>query len=420
MVGWYLGGVPSVLPLMVLAAATSTTSEEPDPFTLRGYVQLEYARFDRSSDQLSDGSGEPLNENRFFVRDARIKLLADWGYVGFGAQGEVSTVNGPAVGVRLLEGVVKYPGVRGAPPLARLAAGIIPVPFMYENHLQGNETRFFGERSLMADAFLPGRFDVGASLSGSYRFWSWIAAVQNGEPIGERSFPGRDPNGAKDFSSRIGVDFEIVEGLALGGGVSGLTGTGFSPGRTATKDTFVWRDLNEDGLVSASELQVVKGSAARPSENYNRWGVGLDLEVRIEVPVIGELFVYGEAVMAKNLDRGVAPADPIAVGRAQRSRGFYAAFLQEVTDYFAAGARVDVYQPNVDQTELHGGETVITRRTFTSWTLSAAGYLPLGFGPRAKLLAEYVIQKNSLGRDASGNPAQLANDTLRFRLEVAF
>jgi hypothetical protein len=409
-------GVPLASP------PTSTTSGtlERSPLSLTGYVQLDYARYDRSSDQLSDGNGQPLNEDRFFLRDARVKLIGDWEYVGFAAQAELSTNNGPAFGIRLVEGVVKYPGEPGQPPLIRLSAGNIPIPFTYENHLLGNEQRFFGERALLIDALLPGRFDLGVSLSGAYRFLRWAIAVQNGEPMGERSFPGRDPNGAKDLSGRLGIDAEIIEGVRLSGAISALTGSGFSPGRVPTKDNFVWRDFNEDGVVSPSELVVVKGAAGRPSESFDRWGVGIDLQLRFELPVVGQLLAYGEAVTAVNLDRSVAPADPILVGRDQRSRGFYAALVQELGDHFMAGARFDLYEPNLDSTELEGGETVISRRTFTTWTFSVAALLPLEAGPRARLLAELVKQGNSLGRDASGRPAQLENDAVRFRLEVTF
>jgi hypothetical protein len=402
------------------AAATLAPAPAPPPIAVTGYIQLDYARFDRSSDQLSDGTGQPLNEDRFFVREARVKLSGDWEYVGFAAQADLSTGQGPAVGVRLLEGVLKYPGAPGEPPLIRLSAGIMPIPFTYENQLLGSEVRFFGERATFIDALLPGRYDVGASLSGRYRAVVWAVAIQNGEPIGERSFPGRDPNAGKDLSGRLGLTTELAGGVRMAGAASALFGSGFSPGRVPTKDTFVWRDFNEDGLVSASELQTVKGSAAIPSRNFDRWGLGLDLQLWIDVPVLGELFAYAEVVTAVNLDRAIVPADPIALGRDQRSRGFYAALVQELGEYFMAGARVDVYDPSLDSTELFGGETVISRRTFTSWTFSAGARFVTPYGPRARLLAEWVTQKNSLGRDATGRPAQLDNDALRLRLEVVF
>ena len=50
---------------------------------LSGFTQVDYLRRQISEDQLSDGSGEPLNENRFILRHARVRLDGDWRYAGF-------------------------------------------------------------------------------------------------------------------------------------------------------------------------------------------------------------------------------------------------------------------------------------------------------------------------------------------------
>ena len=45
------------------------------------------------------------------------------------------------------------------------------------------------ERSTAERALFPGEYDVGARLMGGWRFVRYVIAVQNGNPIGERSFP---------------------------------------------------------------------------------------------------------------------------------------------------------------------------------------------------------------------------------------
>ena len=389
------------------------------PLTLSGFFQFDYVRLDRSSDQLSDGSGEPLNEDRFFVRSGRLRLEGDWTYAGFVTEAELNTIDGPTVGLRWLLGLIKWPGVDSDEPLVQLGAGVFPVPFGFEMHLQAHFERFFGERTLLSRAFVPGRFDVGIGVSGRYRWLVYSLAAQNGEPLGERSFPGTDPNAAKDFAGRVGVDTQLTSWLRVSGAVSVLRGTGFSAGRPPTKDDFVWRDFNEDGQVSPSELQPVKGSAAVPSENFERFALGADFQLVAQVPYLGEAWLYGEIATGVNIDRGVSPADPGLTGRDQRSRGFYVAFTQEVLEYAMIGVRYDFYEPDADETDQQGGTPIISRRPFETLTVGVAGLLPLG-DVRARLLLELVTEQNSLARDAAGVPAPLDNDSLRARLQVVF
>ena len=52
------------------------------------------------------------------------------------------------------------------------------------------------ERSTAERALFPGEFDAGARLSGGWQFVRYAVAVQNGEPVGERTWHSRDPNAA--------------------------------------------------------------------------------------------------------------------------------------------------------------------------------------------------------------------------------
>lgn len=412
---------PAPATTATIAGAGSKPAAAPTGVSLSGYAQVDYQRLELSSDQLADGTGTPLNEDRVIIRRARARLSGDWTYLGFVAEANFSTSQGPELGARHVEVMAMLPGdAPGDPPLVRLGAGLFEVPFGFEVFGQGNKDRLFTERSLMAQAFVPGEFDVGARLSGGYRWARWAVAVQNGEPIGARAFPAQDPNSDKDFTARVGVDAAVGDRIRISGSISVLSGQGFHPGTLPTKDSFVWRDFNEDGIVQLSELQTIQGSAASPSSSFGRWGFGADIQLRIRLPILGELMAYAEAATASNLDRGVAPADPVFLGRDQRSAGFYVAVTQELGEHAMVGARYDFYDPNADPLDVQNGQTVLSRRTFKTLTLAAAGRLALPGGASGRVVAEAQLQENGLGRDESGRPTTLANNVLRARLEVAF
>ena len=182
----------------------------------------------------------------------------------------------------------------------------------------------------------------------------------------------------------------------------------------------MWVDLNEDGRVTIAELLPVPGAAGRPSENFRRWGVASDLQLRFTLPKVGDMSAYGEFALGHNLDRAVAVADPVGLGRDQRGIGWYVGLTQELTRYAMIGVRYDDYMPNLDALEPFDGTFVITRGRFRTVAAGAAARIYGGELMRARLLIEYEHQRNTLGRDAAGRPAQLPNDTLRIRTELVF
>ncbi|TPV95145.1 MAG: hypothetical protein B7733_11550 [Myxococcales bacterium FL481] len=384
-----------------------------------GLTQVDYTRRQISADELSDGDREPLNEDGFTLRRARVGFVSDWKWAGGSGQVEFFHPHGR---VRPISYDVhaQLPGRSGDPPLLRLRAGLLPLPFGFETGDETDFARFFAERALLSEAFAPGRFDLGVALGGHLWVFDWVLAWQNGEPIGSNAFPYRDPNAAKDAVGRVRVSGKLFGPVRASAGFSGLYGTGFSAGTKPTKDHFEWQDLNEDGRVTVAELIPVPGSAGRPSSNFARWGAVVDVQLRTDMPRLGELMVYGEAAIGVNLDRGIAPADPVLLGRDQRGLAWYAALRQRVTKYFSVGARYDYYEPNLDALEGYDGVAVVTRRPFHTITGGVATHLPLSTWATARLLVEYDHQRNSLGRDPNGRPAQLDNDTLRLRLSLSF
>jgi hypothetical protein len=167
--------------------------------------------------------------------------------------------------------------------------------------------------------------------------------------------------------------------------------------------------------VQPTEIQVIPGGAATPSQLFHRFALGADARLAIDVPVVGELSLRSEIVWASNLDRAVIPADPIAAGRDQRELGFYVGVTQELTPWGMIGVRYDRYDPDADASEQRGAALVPRDRAFSTYAFMGM----LRHGP-GRLIVEYDRRGNALGRTASGDPTTLASDTLTMRAEVTF
>jgi hypothetical protein len=322
---------------------------------------------------------------------------------------------------------VPRPPPEHADPFARpdndflLTMGLFQTPFGME--VQELDTiRPFLERTNMANALFPGSYDLGARFRGRYKFLNYALGLMNGDPIGERAFPGRDPNKSKDLVFRVGASTPITRGFGIDAGFSGLTGSGFHEGTPTTKDQLVWRDTNEDGIVDTTEIQVISGTAATPSQTFHRFAIGGDLRVNARVPVLGKLQLRGEIMRATNLDRGMFVADPISTGRDLREFGWTVGFAQEITRYGVVGVRYDRYDPDSDATEQQGLSFVPRDKSVSTWSFLGGLKLPDASGPLhvGRLLFEYDKNENALGRGPNGLPATLKSDTAILRAEVTY
>ncbi len=269
--------VPSPLPASPLPVAVR----------LSGYIQADGVLHDASSqDEVDPSTGAPLNQTRYLIRRARVHLDIDHTRMSGSLELDANTVNGPAAGLIDAEVTVR---ARTPDPSGRAwgnaTIGLLRTPWGYEVN-QRDQDRFFLERSSVSRALFPGVFDLGVRLRGGWRFVDVQIALVNGDPLGDRAFPVQDPNHAKDIVGRLGVS-GVRGRVAFAAGVSGLTGTGFHRGTPETKDVLVWRDQNEDGLVQLSEIQVISGSAATPSEDFHRFALGADARLRITLPRAG-------------------------------------------------------------------------------------------------------------------------------------
>ncbi|HEX6272970.1 MAG TPA: hypothetical protein VFZ53_08020, partial [Polyangiaceae bacterium] len=212
---------------------------------------------------------------------------------------------------------------------------------------------------------------------------------------------------------RVGVEAKPIELLSVFGGVSFATGKGFHPGGQATKGTFSWSDTNLNGMVSPEEILPVPGSAATPSQNFDRWALALDAGLTFHTR-FGNTKLYGEAFVASNYDRGYMPADPVTTSIDVRETGIYGALVQDVTKYGLAGFRAAYYDPNADVSEERAGEFV----PFDQTVLVLSPLVGVQIKDQAKLLFQYDFVNDHLGRDTRGVPTDVENNGFTVRLQV--
>ncbi len=396
------------------ARAPKVEGGAASPFRISSYVQAQYEHHQDSQDEVQQG-GAPLNQDRFLVRRARLRLDGAWRYAAIAFEIDGNTTRAPAVSLRRAEATLLARGPGGGElPYAALTAGVSEVPFGRELTERAND-RAFAERSAASLAFFPGEPDVGARLWGGVSAFRYAVAVLNGEPLDERSAARapREWNGAKDVVTRLGVDLEPAPRWRLAAGTSFLRGRGFHPGAQATKDAAQWRDLNENSAVDQGEVGAVPGTAATPSQNFSRWAVGADLLCSFR-GALGLTTVYGEVSVAANLDRGLYVADPIATGIDQRELGYHAAVVQELGRHALAGFRTDFYDPNADFLLERAGKLVPATQAIRTHSPLVGLVLP----ERARLVFQYDFVRDNLARDARGVPTDLRNDRWTLRLQV--
>jgi hypothetical protein len=305
---------PFVIALAGVWPLTAAAEVKSVPLKLSGYVQAQYVR-NAASDEGLKKDGTPENLDEFEVRRARIKLQYDDGLAIGLLQADFTSLD-----VRLLDAYaganVTLGGVKAA-----LFGGLFRIPFGYE--LQASMADFpFPERSILADREFPGVRDVGAraDLRAFDDALQLQLAVVNGNPIGDATFPGDDPNAAKDFVGRLGTK--------LGGftaGVSGYSGTGWLP-----------------------------PTSGGDGKNYGRHAIGADAEAELGDP-LGKLRLLGEVTLSRSLDRKKAAnlpqVDAEGHVRGKDELGYYVGFQQYLGDVFSLGARFQQFDPDRDESD---------------------------------------------------------------------
>ena len=381
-----------------------------------GYFQAQYESHQDSEDQLRQG-GALVNQNRFLLRRGRVRIGREWDYAELLVEFDGNTVRGPAFRWQKAEASLVYgrSKERDVAPLIQFTMGMFDVPFGYELPEQPKQ-RPFMERSFGGRALWPSEPDVGARLSGQIKFFRYALAVTNGEPLDEKSGYGlQDPNNNKDVTVRLGAITKPWPKFTMAGDITYNAGKGFHPGTDATKPSIIWNDANKNGIVDPGSGELY-GTAvpATPSQNFGRWALGADAQVVMQSR-LGKSTLYGEIVVAQNMDRGLFIADPIAnTGQNVRELSYYIAFIQEVTPYGLVGFRTDFYDPNSDFAESRAGVSVPTSQAIRNYSPIFGVVLP----DRAKLLFEWDIQSNLLARDVRGVPTRYPDNQWTLRLQV--
>jgi hypothetical protein len=403
------------------AATPAATVSAAAPFAfsaarLSGYIQSDGVIYDQSSqDEVDPATGAPLNQTRYLIRRARVHLDVDHARMAGSLEVDANTVNGASAGIIDAEVTVRARARDDTGrPWGDATIGLLRTPWGYEIS-QRDQDRFFLERSSVSRALFPGTFDLGVRARAGWRFIEAQVALMNGNPLGDRAFPVQDPNRAKDIVGRLGVT-GARRRVTFAVGLSGLAGTGFHRGTPATKDVLVWRDQNEDGIVQLSEIQIISGSAATPSQSFHRFALGADARLTLAVPRLGGLELFAEGMWAANLDRGLVPADPVAAGRDLRERGWVAGFVQELGAHVAAAGRYDTYDADADAAELRAFRVVPIDASFSAWTATLAWR----WSGLDRVAIEYQHVSNALGRTASGAPTTLGADTVAVRGQLAW
>jgi hypothetical protein len=384
--------------------------------SISGYVQVQYGQNQLSQDQLQQG-GTPYNQDRFSVRRGRLRVNGRWKYLRTDFELDASTTRGPSASVRRASVSGLWPSqVEGELPYLMLTVGLTEIPIGLELQ-QGQDQILFLERTTGSLAFFAGPVDTGAKLEGAYGPLRLQFAVMNGVPLDDRAGGPNaiDPTRAPDYLGRVGADVRPVQALRVAGGVSLLTGTGFHPGADATKPTLQFTDGDGDGQIGSGELVAVGGRGALPSKTFERWAVGADLAFELTTK-IGLSRLYGEILLAENLDRALYVADPTASGIDVRELSWYAALVQDVTKWGFVGLRYDVYEPNSDLFDARRGRVV--PKDSSIQTLSPiAG---LRWPKYGRLTFEYDLIKDALARDSSGVPKDVKNNQWMLRVQGEF
>lgn len=397
-----------------------------------GWLQSDWVIHRESSlDEIDPSTGAPLNEERFVLRRARLRVDGAFTHVLGRIELDMNSVRG--LEVRPFD-VTAAVGWAAAGPVRRLTdenergaraeaprslallgtIGLFRIPFGFDAR-EAPTRRPLLERSRVVRALLPGQRDFGLGLDAEYRVFRLAVALMNGSPIGEAGTTVPDFTARHDLVGRVGVDAGLGSRCRLQAGFSGLYGAGLHSGTAATKDELSWQDGDENGLVEVSELGVIPGAPATPSRPFDHFALGADARLRVALPLLGELTLRAELIRAQNLDRAIEPADPVAAGRDLRELGWIVGVAQELTPLAQLAVQYESYDPDADARGERGAAVVPRDARYTTW--SFAGSLRLA---ALRLMAQYDHQTNALGRGPNGEPTSLADDSLTLRAELAF
>jgi hypothetical protein len=377
---------------------------------LDGFVQVDSVPWSQHSlDEIDPGgSGTPLNEDTTTVRRGFFRATAVRDQMFAELELDANTVNGPAARI-VTSQVGWHKGDR-----FQIRGGLILIPFgaLVPNNAR---YRYFMEQPAFLRALFPGDVDAGVNESGAYGLVHWSFAAMNGAPVGDAQWQGRDPSSSYDLIARLGTEIELPHHGQFAAGISALSGKGLHPGTPPTKDSLQWVDANQDGIVQITELTTIPGSPGEPSQPFSHDAIDLDATVHWCLRDLGHGMAQFEGAIAKNLDRGLVYADPIARSRDVRELGFSLSLEQDLGAFALAGVRYDRYDADRDASETEGVTTVYTHEVFSTLSVMAAARWNT-----ARLILQYDHATNPFGRADDGAPTSQRADRVTLRGQVEF
>ncbi len=392
------------------------------PLSVVAFMQTDMHGSAASEDEIQQG-GALLNEDRFALKTARVRVDASWTYVHGQLEVEANTTKGPTIRPYHVFGGFHVPNPKdpNGPALAAASLGLFDTPFGYEGP-ESPRLRWFMDRTTASKAFFPGVPDLGLWVYGALGPFRWSFAAMNGEPL-DTTYQGIAPVSAKQVVMHFGFDAHARDDLEISGGISSLRGRGFHPGATSGKNVITWNDINEDGAIQPAELVGQSATASAPSQLFDRWSIGADIQARLKTK-LGMSTLSAEMTIGQNMDRGVYIADPVFLGLDTRELGAYAALTQEITKWAVLGFRFDYYDPNLDAFDKRAGTLIPSQQSIMTFSPLVGFVFPgvLGHGDRAygkaRLLFQYDFIRDHLARSTLGIPADLGNDAWTVRLQV--
>lgn len=382
-----------------------------------GFAQVDSVAWSQASvDELDPSNGTPLNQDRFAIPRARLRVEAHRDAVFGGIELDGNTLSGPTA--RLLGAQVGWSyapdAAPGAPPLLVAIAGLFTIPFGAEVPSDVRDKPFL-EPPAMSRALFPGNFDAGAMVRGGHGLARWSLAIMNGAPVGDAQWKGKDPASSYDFIGRLGADIALPRRWRIEAGVSALSGTGLHPGTPPIKDGIQWVDDNQNGRVDPTEIQIVPGSPGEPSQKFARSALGADLTLHWCLCALGTGTAFLEIAAATNLDRGLVYADPVTASRDLRQLGYAVGAVQDVGPHLRIGVRYDRYDADRDAMDREGVDLVNVHKIFSTLAVIVAAHWT-----GARVTVEYDRARNPFGRGDGGAPIPRADDRVTLRAQVGF
>ncbi len=371
----------------VFGVGTAHAQDEPsvedrldaiEALAISGYIQAQYEALDTSRDEVDD-SGGPLNLDRFSIRRGRLKLEYDGiPHTRFMLQIDATSTG---VGLRDAEAGVF---LEVDDWTMSLTAGLFKVPFGYEV-MQSSSNRVFPERTRFAREFFAGERDLGVRLRVEHERFVGTLAVVNGNPIGGRAFPGRDPNSAKDLVVRFALDLG-----PLTVGASTYAGSQLVAGHPEVAASTTWLDSNGNQSVDAGELVQTEPEPMLPSENVTICRAGADAQLALPIDGFGDFEAYGEiAVAHQNGAHGGPDTDTL---------GWHVAIVQHYAHLAGLAFRLQWFDPRLDSED------------DAQWILEPAVLLYPAEPVRLSLTYAIALEEDM----------QIENDAFTARLQVKF